>query len=68
MTRLTETDRIAFKALSRKGWEQSSRERSPLFVKPNASNNEAYCKWATELSKHIKVKRPVRFTGQFWRL
>lgn len=68
MARLTQTDKEVLQALSDRGWVQSAEERSPLFVEPTVENIESYCRWVSELSRWISRKRPVRFSGDNWKL
>jgi phage terminase large subunit-like protein len=68
MARLTTADKVALKALAKKGWIQSAEERSPLFVEPTLEANERYCRWVAGVSKVVPAEKPVRFTGSDWKL
>ena len=68
MARLTESDKKSHKDLTRKGWIQTKTERSPVFVEPNPENNEAYCRWVSDVSKFLPPKDSAQFTGSDWKL
>lgn len=68
MARLTESDKKSFRDLTERGWVQSGEERSPVFVVPNLENNEAYCRWVSDVSKMSLTNKEVRFSGRDWKL
>jgi hypothetical protein len=68
MARLTDTDSEHFQKLTREGWQQSKRERSPSRVEPTLEARNRYCRWAAEAAKFYKGTKPVRFIGEHWKL
>jgi hypothetical protein len=42
--------------------------RSPRIVEPTPEARARYCRWATEAAKFYKGHKPVRFTGDHWKL
>jgi len=45
MAKLTETDKAAFRELTKRGWEQSAEERSPRIVEPTLEARTRYVRW-----------------------
>ncbi len=68
MTKLSESDKAAFRELTARGWEQSPEERSPRFVEQTPEGRARYVRWATEASKFFKGTKPVDFSGDHWKL
>lgn len=68
MARLTEIDRQQFRELTARGWQQCEAESSPRRVEANVEARERYCRWVSELSRICKVRKPIRFEGEHWKL
>lgn len=68
MTKLTETDRAAFRRLTESGWVEASAQRSPAIVAATTEARERYCHWATQAARFYRGQKPVRFSGKHWRL
>jgi len=66
MARLSKTDRETF--IRTKPWSEPSEMRSPHIVEPTVEARARYIRWATEAAKYYKGAKPVRFTGNHWKL
>jgi len=66
MARLSKSDREAFQNAGR--WIERPEQRSPRLVEPTPEARARYCRWATEAAKFFKGEKPVRFTGDHWKL
>jgi hypothetical protein len=66
MARLSETDRITLS--QGKPWAELPEQRSPGIVEPTPEARARYLRWATEAAKFYKGTKPVRFTGEHWKL
>ena len=68
MTKLTEADRVAFRRLKDAGWVEAPEQRSPAIVAANKEARERYCRWVTQAACFYRGEKPVRFSGEHWRL
>lgn len=66
MAQLSETDKAAFRKCT--AWSESPDQRSPRIVEPTPEARGRYIRWATEAAKFYKGIKPVRFTGDQWKL
>lgn len=66
MARLNETDRKTL--LEPKPWTEPDAMRSPRIVEPTTEARARYCRWASEAARFYRGTKPVRFTGDHWKL
>lgn len=67
MAHLTSTDREILKQSTRLPEGQASPPGHGT-VAPTREARARYCRWATEAAKFYKGQKPVRFTGDRWKL
>ncbi len=68
MTRLTEAERTAWRALSDECLTQPALRHDERFVEQTPAGRQRYIEFATEAACFFKGEKPVRFVGEHWRL